>query len=217
MKFTYNSKGAYSEIGQPNSIRWAILSGTPEDGFVNESSWLKCKDFFNDYVVAYNGGKRFSIYCFSTEKMTIPAKGVPVYMAVKDVCPSFEHNIKILNLPQSIEMYECEHVFILKLDELYFRSTYNISLLSLMIRLCNIEHKFKDYTEFVEYKEHPKQDQDLWDNVVKHNYFFDIPEPLQQYIWYEGPKYNDKVFQGDGYQLSSLVHNCGIIAYSKFF
>lgn len=218
-KLLYTSKGSYSESSQPNNIRWCILSGTIEDGFVNESSWLKCKDFFNDYVVAYNGGKRFSIYSFNTQKMLIPAKGENVYVAVKDVCPSFTPNLELLNewLDCPIEIYNNEQGYILELSEYYFRSTYNISLITLMIRLCNTEHKFSSVEEFAEYKQFPKQDQDLWDNVMKHLYFFNLPEQLQQYIWYEGAQYNDKVYQGGEYNLASFVHNNGVIAYSKFF
>lgn len=219
MKLTYTPKGTYSEIGQPNPIRWAILSGTPETGFVNESSWLKCKDFFNDYVVAYNGGKRFSIYAFSTENMTIPAKGEPVYMAVKDTAYNFLSNLEVLNtgIPHPIGVHTIDGVVVLEIPAFYFESTYNISLISLMIRLCSIVYPFVDYQEFVNYKDHATQDQNLWDNVVKHGKFFNLPEQLKQYVWYEGTQYNDKVFKGEGYQLASLVHNSGVISWSKYF
>ena len=46
MKLTYKDKGAYTEIGQPNPMRWAILSKNTDGTYKNESSWLKCKDFF---------------------------------------------------------------------------------------------------------------------------------------------------------------------------
>lgn len=220
MKFTYKDKGGYSEIGQPNPIRWAILSGTPSEGFVNESSWLKCKDFFNDYVVAYNGGERFSIYNFTTKPMTIPPKGEPVFMAVKDLTPTFETNLETINasLPEPLAIHHAScGAVIIEIPAYYFQSTYNISLLSLMIRLCNITHQFSSYEEFVGYKAHAKQDQNLWDTVVAKKVFFALPEELRNYMWYCGEQYNNKVFKGKDYQLADLVHNCGLMAYSKHF
>jgi hypothetical protein len=219
-KFTYTPKGLYSEIGQPNPIRWCLLSGTPETGFVNESSWLKCKDFFNDYVVAYNGGQRFGIYGFSTEKMVIPAKGEPVYMAVKDLTQAFLPNLNVLNggLPNPVEVLKTDDgTVVLKLPSFYLESTYNISLISLMIRLCNIAHTFSNYEEYVNYKQHASQDQNLWNTVVSKGVFFNLPEELQGYVWYAGEEYNDKKFKGAVYQMSSLVHNGGVIAWSKYF
>ncbi len=219
MKFTYTPKGQYNEIGQPNPIRWCILSGSPEEGFVNECGWIKCKDFFNDYVVAYTGGKRFNIYGFSTESMNIPEKGKPVYVAVKDLTSEFLRNIDTINekLPRSIKWLKADDgTFILELDSFYFQSTYNISLITLMIRLCNIKHTFSSFDQFYNYKDHATQDQSLWDNVVSKGVLFDIPEALRQYVWYAGKDYNSEK-EVAGYQLASLVHNGGVVAWGAHF
>jgi hypothetical protein len=219
LKITYTSKGHYSEISQPNPIRWAILSGTPETGFVNESSWLKCKDFFNDYVVAYNGGKRFNIYGFSTVGMNIPEKGMPVYIAVKDLTSEFLNNLTTINekLPRSIKWHKADDgTIVLELDSFYFECTYNISLISLMIRLCNIKHTFSSFDEFYNYKSYAAQDQNLWNNVVSKGVMFNLPETLRQYVWYAGKDHNSEQ-KVEGYSLASLVHNNGIISYSAHF
>lgn len=219
MKFTYTSKGTYSEIGQPNPIRWAILSGTPETGFVNESSWLKCKDFFNDYVVAYNGGKRFGIYGFSTEHMNIPEKGQPVYMAVKDLTSSFLPNLNTLNggLPEPVGVLKAEDdTVVLRIPAYYFENTYNISLISLMIRLCNIDYVFSSYEEFVNYKQHAGQDQNLWNNVVAKGKYFNLPDHLKGYVWYAGEQYNSTK-EMQVYQMSSLIHNGGVVSWGAHF
>lgn len=219
MKFTYTNKGGYSEIGQPNPIRWAILSGSPDAGFQNESSWLKCKDFFNDYVVAYNGGQRFGIYGFSTEGMKIPAKGEPVYMAVKDWKPPFLTNLDVLNqgIPEAVERHMVGEQLILEIPAYYFKNTYNISLLTLLIRLCNIDHTFETFEEFASYKQHAVQDQQLFNTVQDKGKFFNIPDHLKDYVWYAGAQFNDKVFKGQVYQLSSLVHNNGLVSWSTNF
>lgn len=222
MKLTITTKSAYAEEGQPNPLRWLILSGTPEKGFVNESAWLRCKDFFNDYAVAYNGGPRFGIYGFSTEAMTIPKKGEPVFMALNGTTKEFLHNLLALNdwlVPHppiafhNTPAADC----IIKIPGEYFQNTYSISLLSLIIRLMNCEKKFKDFGEAISYKGFPDKDQQKWNQVVAKNVFFALPEKFQKYTWYVGEQHNSESKDLPGYQLSSLVHNGGVLSYSKFF
>lgn len=219
MKINFVSKSPYAEEGQPNPIRWAILSTTDGNTFKNESAWLKCKDFLNDYCVAYNGGPRFAIYGFSTEGMSIPKKGESVYVAVKELTTSFLDNLKMLNkmLPAPIVEHSlADGIVILDMPPLFWKNTYNISLITLMIRLCNVEHKFASFEEFKKYKLFAQKDQMKWDQVAAKNMFFDIPKKFDEYVWYAGPNYNDKK-ECPTYQLASLVHNGGVLSWSKFF
>jgi hypothetical protein len=224
MKITYTHKNTYAEEGQPNPIRWLILSGTPETGFKNESEWLKCKDFFNDYAVAYQGGKRFNIYGFDTSNMHIPKTGEPVYIAVKETTEYFDVNMGVVNqwlsdrgLPRiSCHKGTNDADYVLEFPEYFFRNTYNISLISLIIRLCNIEYFFKDFEEMKVYQTFPQKDQQKWNQVVAKDVFFNIPKKLQEYIWYCGKQHNSKNPPAD-YALSSLVHNCGVLTWQSYF
>jgi len=223
MKITYQTRPSYAEEGQSNPIRWVILSGTPDTGFVNESSWLKCKDFFNDYAVAYNGGKRFAIYGFSTEGMAIPKQGEYVYMAVKHLTKNFITNMNTFNkwlnenkCPK-IVFWPVDDTVVLQLDPFFLKNTYNISLVSLMIRLLNDE-TFNGTIEELKTHKIPGdgRDQQKWGVVVNKKVFFDIPKKLDKFLWYCGEGHNsEKDIQV--YQLPSLVHNNGVVSWSSYF
>lgn len=225
MKLTIKTKTPYAEEGQPNPLRWLILSGTPETGFVNESAWLRCKDFFNDYAVAYNGGPRFGIYGFSTEVMNIPKKGEPVFMALNGTTKEFLHNLLALN-DWLYTKQKCPLVTYYKTDKAdsiieipgyYFQNTYTISLLSLIIRLINHETKFKSFDDVLVYKGFPDKDQQKWNQVIAKDVFFALPEKFKKYTWYAGENYNSETKDLPVYQLSGLVHNGGVLSYGKFF
>lgn len=224
MKITFVHKPTYAEEGQPNPLRWCLLSGTPEKGFTNESSWLRCKDFFNDYVVAYNGGKRFGIYGFSTEAMNIPHKGMPVYIALDSLSKSFEHNLSRFNywlnqvhtpaLP-IIQIIKATNI-VLEFNPFYFKNTYNISLVSLIVRLLNAENEFSSFEEVIKHKGFATKDQQKWDAVVNANRFFKIPEALEKYVWYCGPDNNSEKQNSAAYSYASLVHNNGVLSWTNY-
>lgn len=217
MQIKFTNKPTYAEEGQPNPLRWCILSGTPETGFTNETSWLRCKDFFNDYVVAYNGGKRFSIYGLSTENMNIAPKGAPVYIALNALSSAFKNNLGVFNswlngqdIPV-INMLTVDKYYVLEFPEYYFKNTYNISLVSLIIRLLNVDEKFEDFGDVISHKGFAQKDQQKWNVVVQAGIYFNIPEKLNKYIWYIDADNNSEKGAVNEYNFSSLVHNGGTL------
>lgn len=216
MKITWKTQPSYAEEGQPNPLRWAILSGSLEEGFTNETSWLKCKDFFNDYCYTYNTGKPMAIYGFNTKDMAIPAKGEPVYIAVKDITPQFKENVQ--NVTSNVAIHEADDgTCVLELHPDHFANTYSISLVSLVIRLCNVEHSFGSLEEMKVYQKFPSQDQSKWNQVVAKKVFFSLPEKLKKYIWYSGEQHNSETeVTMASYQLASNIHNCGVLTYGRF-
>ena len=221
MKITFVNKPTYAEEGQPNPLRWCILSGTPKTGFTNESSWLRCKDFFNDYAVAYNGGKRFQIYGFSTEKMVLAPQGTPVYMALDALTKEFESNLGYLNLwleeqgCPTIGWLTTDKYPVIELAPFYFANTYNISLISLIIRLLNVDTHFYSFDEVVKYKDFPTKDQQKWDQVVAANRYFQLPAAMQKYVWYASKDKNSELTPDNDYSLPSLVHNGGVLSWTN--
>lgn len=222
MKITFTTKPTYAEEGQPNPLRWAILSKDADGNFTNETSWLRCKDFFNDYVVAYNGGKRFNIYGFSTEKMALPKKGEDVYIALDALTSSFEYNLERLNewlISQILpiipyEMSQCNKI-VLSFDSFYFSNTYNVSLVSLIIRLLNVDTHFTSFEEVIKYKDFAPKDQQKWDVAVKAGVFFNIPDQFNKYVWYINKETNSEVTPNTHYSYASLVHNNGLISWTN--
>lgn len=223
MKITITSKGTYGEEGQPNPMRWMILTKEDDNSYKNETSWLRCKDFFNDFVYARHTKKYFNIYGFDTNKMNVGSPGEPVYMLLDVLTKQFLYNMDALNtwLKEDQKMpwipyTPHEGKVLLQIPSIYFDNTYNISLLSLIIRLLNVEHEFKWFKEVITYKEFPEKDQQKWDQVVKKKTFFKLPEDLKKYIWYAGPTCNS-IKEPEGYQVKSLVHNNGVLSWGHYF
>lgn len=220
MQVTIKPKEDYAEESQPNPLRWYILRQTAPECFENVSAPIVCKDFFNDLAYTLQTNKSFSIYGFNAGVFKLP-KDKPVYMLLTHTTEQFERNICSVLNPWLLEN-QCPMIGMMKVDNgllisftpWYFKNVYRISLVSLIIRLLNIDHKFDTFKEVVAYKKFPTKDQLKWNIVVAKNLFFNIPKKLDSYLWYCGPEYNSKTYK-EGYQLSSFVHNNGVLEWSQ--
>jgi hypothetical protein len=223
MKIAISNKGGYIEEGQPNPMRWMILSKNKDGSFQNESAWIKCKDFFNDYAYTYMTGKGFKIYGFEAPSMKVPKKGEPMYMLLDVLTQQWRHNMEVFNewlyikeMPQLKWQDHNEAQVVLEIPSKYIENTYNISLLTLIIRLLNIEHEFSTFEEAIAYKEFPPRDQGKWSPVVAANRFFALPEKLTKYVWYCGSACNSENEEKyDGY-LPGVIHNNGVLSWSNY-
>jgi hypothetical protein len=215
MKLIQKQHSGFSEISQPNPIRWAIISKVEDGVFQTECAWLKCKDFFNDYVFTRNTGKSFTIYSFSASWPI--DKQQPLYLAIKNLEPHWADNFCVINeyldkegFPY-IGLQDLDDMYLLSVPDFYLKNTYYISLLSLIVRLCNYEVEFKNWQELVDYKDFPEQEQELWDTVVKKGWFFNLPNEGEDFLWYYDEKNNSKKIPGVN---SILIHDCGVVAWS---
>lgn len=225
MAITITNKGSYSEEGQPNPMRWMLLSQITSGTYQNESAWLKCKDFFNDLAYTMQTDKSFEIYSFDAGKMKASFENSDdcINMLLDVLTPTFIHNLEIINkwlddrqnLPHIYwEKQDKGKVFI-TFDPIYFKNTYNISLISLIIRLCNYDNMvFNTFKDLEDCKKFPHGDQWKWDTVVKKGIYFNLPVALQKYVWYEDATHNSETIK-DGYMIPQLVHNNGVVAWTK--
>lgn len=209
----------YAEAPQKNPLRWMILKpGTKKNEYVQDSYWLKCKDFFNDYVYARQKcGKPFSIYGFNTAQMHLGKPDEPVFCLLKKFGTKFLDNMKVVNswleqdqgLPPVKLLLEGEYVLV-EFPPVYWASTYNVSLISLIMRVVSTDKELKTFQDVCEYK--ADGESHLWPPVVKKGMFFKLPDNVKDYIWYQGPKSNNKT-QVDGYDICHLIHNNGVISW----
>lgn len=223
MKINITNKSAYAEEGQPNPMRWLLLSRNEDGSYKNESAWLKCKDFFNDLAYTIQTGKSFTIYGFNAGNMNPSKKGESVYMLLDVLTNNFVDNLVTINewlvdeqgMPYiEWEIQKDDKVFI-KLPPEYFKNTYNISLITLIIRLLNYDDLvFKSFKDLEKCKKFPHGDQWKWDTAVAKGIYFNLPKELEQYIWYQGKEYNN-IKKSEGYDIPGLVHNCGLCAWTK--
>lgn len=211
----------YSEIPQPNPLRWYIVVPKGESSYENVSGEIKCKDFFNDLAYTIQTGDSFSIYSFEAGKYSPPKKDKPVYLAVKFTTAYFEHNMKVLNKwlekDQGFQAVGCEKsqegLYLLTIPSTYWTKTYYTSLITLVIRLMNQDQLFSSFDEVIKKTNFAVQDQNLWKQVVAKKWFFkDLPKNLSKYIYYAGSVYNSETPPA-GYALSQTVHNNGVIGW----
>lgn len=153
-KLSITHKNCYNEIGQSNPLRWRIMF-KEKDTLHSQSGLLKCKDFFND-VVAWKVKKaKFCIYKFNN---TIKFNRFGVYLLLTNVYDADRFiesvecalNSKLYNdLQVSLKVYKQgkDKVVVLIPNKLW-KNTYHISLVTMMLRVCNYNYCFKYWEDF---------------------------------------------------------------------
>jgi hypothetical protein len=221
MKFTYTpiANIYYTEEGQPNKIRWCLATKT-EDGYVNMANWMRCRDYFNDVCVKYNGGKDLSVYGFNTATLTLPPVGMPIYIAVCNLENEFHNNLEAFNvwlianrMPPVASDVLASDVAVLEIPAFFLANTHHISLLTLIIRLLNTAHKFATFEEVINQKSFPAQEQNKWTTIVAYGKFFNIPTEYKKYYWYSGKVDNSETVPTNRYNYSVLIHNNGVLSW----
>lgn len=212
------STDTYSEVGQTNPLRWMFLEEKEEGVYQSSSGWIKCKDFFNDVVYFREAGKGFGIYSFDCSTVGT-AKGKDVAFLMKGTKEGFDTNLGQLNkflhdngFP-TMTWGLTDRGFVLTTPSYYWESTYRISLLSFLIRICNINKSVKSWEELLSTKQ-SGEDQGLLDRVVKENIFFKIPKKYAGYFYYAGKEYNGNKGKDNTKNFySTVVHNNGMISW----
>ena len=142
----------YAEMGQPNPLRWRIMH-RKGDVLTSQSHSIKCKDFFND-VVAYRVGKhRFSIYNF---KNNIKFNREGMYLLLTEIAnrEQFLYNFAVVavkleeDLNITLQNFDVEDGVVVLIPQKVLRSTYYVSLLTMMIRCCNYNVKYESWDDF---------------------------------------------------------------------
>ena len=139
-------KGQYAEIDQPNPLRWRIMHRS-KDVLTSQSCLIKCKDFFNDVVAWRKAKKAFVIYSF---KNNIKFNRNGLYVLLTEISDEkiFLSNIEIVeqrlwqDLRETLVMDRVDDGFVVLIPQKVFNSTYYISLLSMLIRLCNYNTEY---------------------------------------------------------------------------
>lgn len=207
--FTKAFQYIYNESGQVSPVRFAVVEKKGED-FYQQHCVFKCKDYLNDIVYTYNTKNPIVVYGLDTDKLKLPEKGQPLFLAIFYAGASFENNFALVNeylkkkKHPEVVIHQVEkvagdpltigstHTYVLEVPEFFLKNTYNISLLSFFIRLCTYEALvFETFKELCECKKYGDYDNKYIQEVVKAKIFFDFDD--EGYIWYAGPTYNDRV------------------------
>lgn len=211
--------GSYAEIGQTNPLRWQNLRLLDDGSYEAVSHKWKCKDFMNEVVTSYHTGRVFSIYGFTVKHSEFFAKDTEELPILLHNClPGFTHNLMCVNemlvedgMPEVIFMPLGDGKYFISIPSYYMCNTLFMSQITLFIRLCNTEEKYKTLQEMCNDKLN-RQDQENLNAALKKP-MKDFPAKLWDYIWYysdDNNLKNDESAKTKPIQ-TSLMHNCGVV------
>lgn len=150
-KLAFPVNTSYCEIPQTNPLRWRIMF-REGDTLTSQSGLIKCKDFFND-VVAWNKAQAvFSIYNFNN-KVKFNEEGLYFHLTNIADNKRFIQNIEKAINPKLVEgsglaitcYDQAPGEVVICIPMAAWESTYIISLLTMLIRVCNYAPAFEDW------------------------------------------------------------------------
>jgi len=146
-------KGQYAEIDQPNPLRWRIMHHS-KGVLTSQSCLIKCKDFFNDVVAWKKAKKAFVIYGFRND-IKFNKEGLYLHLTEVGEIDVFLNNLYKLNqrVFDDLKVYleytvMDDHSIVVMIPNKLWSNTYYISLVSMMIRLCNYNVKYDTWDSF---------------------------------------------------------------------
>lgn len=150
IKVLKKHRGQYAELDQPNPLRWRIVL-RKGDVLTSQSCLIKCKDFFNDIVAWKKAKKAFVIYSFSN-RIKFNREGLFFHLTEIENRDLFLENLHIVDarleqdLGVSLTVWNvAPNSVVILIPHKLFQNTYYISLLSMLIRLCNYNTKYTDW------------------------------------------------------------------------
>ena len=215
IKFNNSIKsGSYAEVGQTNKLRWINCFREQDGTFSHESLVWKCKDFLNEIVRKYQG-QDSSIYGYNAGSMRVNEEGVWHRLLFIHDIEVFKKNLgSISKLPGYVplEIYDCEQApqdtkqgLMVLIPKYYFENTYRISVLTYIMRICNVDKVIEDFIN------HPTKSIDNTspkhhDAIIKRGFV----EPVKGYWYYVGKEHTNLKSP-----CTSTVHNCGMNAWME--
>lgn len=220
IKFVKNKTfSSLTESGQTNPIRWTILKKIDDNTYEEVSPIIKCRDYFNDWVVSINSKVDFKCYGFQTDFACYEDQ-VGMYVKVTGLLKAFKENICFVNKHLEsinrplIEFYAVvDDGIILWLDPFYMRSSYYISYITAMIRCANCNDVISSIDQLA--------DKDTIGHGLKTKKL-ELPDGLEDFAhhskeceWASNPlckaaEYTD-LNKDNIESVKMVIHNCGYI------
>lgn len=220
-KLNITHKNTYSEMGQPNPMRWRLMFHE-ENTLSSQSGLIACKDFFNDVVAWKHIKQAFNIYRFDNQ-VNFNEEGM--YLLLTKIADEtrFVKSIENAINPQLMEDLGVEitcyqqgkgQVVILLPHELW-KSTYHISVVSMMIRLCNYDVSYTCWEDFF------KEDMPI--NTIENAFSTEAKKFVKAYGFYLPAKFQGYwYFARNGFTSKSnkdiiptIIHNNGATSWTE--
>ena len=223
-KFAKAIARKYSEISQPNPLRWEVLWKDEVGTFHPQTGKMKCKDFFNDLVSKIMVGKEVAIYGFDTSTCKINDEGVWFRLSKVDNPELFIDNANKTINNKLLEQYGGDVlVSLFKLPrkrvlvfipKKLFTSTYTVSLVTYVLRLCNYGETLHNFEHAISQSVACSTDQAIHNKgrSLALMWGFKVPVKYENYWYFNGDGYNSVVNPNPSY--AGVIHNNGVMSWS---
>lgn len=217
--FKFSKNVIYQEMSQANPLLWRILD-KKGDVFTDQSGEIRCKDFFNDIVAWKHGGHKFSIYKFNNE-ITFNRGGLWFLLTNVYDTDQFVTNMLILN-EKLTEQLKCRMKIVpvpegvlIQIPTPLWKSTYRISTITSLIRLCNYKKTFEKWEDFFGVDSPVHTTETNWNNktrVFVQKNGFKLNSKYSKYWYFSTFGYTSA---GDKPISPKIVHNNGMCDWVK--
>jgi hypothetical protein len=211
----------YNEAGQRNNMRWRIMY-REGDTLVSQAGIMKCKDYFND-LVARRKGHVFSVYGFNNQDIKFNKWGVYLHLTGIDKPEQFCDNVdKGINVrlkqdqKTSIRTWiHDEHSVVVRIPTKLWESTYYISLVTMMLRVCNNNVDITCWDDFYEANSPLNTLETSFNGHAKSiSKKLAFKAPLATW-YYSGPSHNGDTIEATGVN-GTMIHNNGVSTWCTY-
>lgn len=220
VKFGPAKTAAYSEVSQPNPLRWHILYKDADGVFQYQTAEFKCKDYLNDLVAKVTGNFNLHVYGMDNSQMKINEEGVYLKLSNIQKMQQWKDNVEKCINPKLKEDLGVEVTItpqagsfaIVLVPKECLENTYIISLLAWALRISNYGIEFSDWKDLV------ARSRETSDGSFRpfarayplvEKWGFKVAPSLKKYWFYMYDKLNSEVRESYANQFS-YVHNCGV-------
>mgnify|MGYP003552333533 FL=1 len=230
MKVIYKriNLGNYAELDQKNPLRWTFMKKV-KDTYTNSSNIFKCKDFFNDVIAYRHLKKKFVKYGMGSDSAKFTRKG-GIWVLLNNTTDSLIGNIercinkefkdtwgiKLEMLPVNNTDFVSDNLTPHKMVLMYIpkkalTNTFRISLITLMIRNCNVWQDIASYDDLITpaFGKDGSLDECRYNMLKKRAYQF---PGETEWVFYT-PSYNSKSTWANW--MTSVVHNNGVMGFTE--
>lgn len=225
------------ESGQHNPLRWTCLKKV-RDTFTNTTPLFKCRDYFNDFVVYRHMKKVFSQYGMKSNQAKFDRKG-GMWVLLSNVTDYLQSNIencinsefgntwgiKLVYTPVDDgvvtgDIYS-QHIIagkakygLLYIPKEALTNTLRISVMTLLVRNCNIDHQLYNYDELIQpdIADDGQLDNARYNMLKERKYNF---ASEKDFIYHNGTNDNSNT-EWPTYGFTA-IHNCGIGGFTRAF
>jgi hypothetical protein len=220
-KIVIKNNDNYAEMHQDNPMRWRIMLRKGQT-LTSQSGLIKCKDFFNDIVANKQHGMKFKVYNFNNEiKFNKP--GLYIHLTEIYNQETFCNNLHALNDKLHEQLNVIVHYVeqqdgsvVIVIPHKLWKNTYYISLVTMMIRLCNYKFKFETWDDFFSDKSPMNTTETAFTAKAKlfaKKHGFKLPHGLNKYWFWAGKEYNSA---NQDKPMVNIVHNNGVSNWTHF-